>query len=171
MIFGLAVSQFLSLYLSSHPSLSPLIPLFPLVPLSGKLSLRFRSCFKILLLRTSSSQSNVRSRFLSRGCASVNDMCKLRIHVFENREWTRTELRIRSAKTTRRCISAACPSRISKAHLFSLFSLPSLSSLSCPPFSLFSLFSLSSLSSLSSLPCLSSRCLRCFCPDLVQQLF
>ena len=51
---------------------------------SGNTQLTFPVLFsKFWDLRASSRQPNFRLRFLSRGCASTNDVCKLRIHVFK----------------------------------------------------------------------------------------
>ena len=56
----------------------------PPYPGSGDTQLTFPVLFsKFWDLRTSSSQPNFRLRFLSHGCASTNDVCKLQIHVFK----------------------------------------------------------------------------------------
>ena len=58
--------------------------LFPPSKVSGNSQLTFPVLFsKFWDLRTSSSQPNFQLRFLSRGCASMNDVCKLRSRVFK----------------------------------------------------------------------------------------
>ena len=68
----------------SHLSLSSCLfrSLSPLV--SENTQLTFTVLFpKFWDLRTSSSQPKLRLRFLSPGCVSTNDVCKLRIHVLK----------------------------------------------------------------------------------------
>ena len=83
---------------------------------SGTTQLPFPVPFsKFGVLQASSIQPKYHLRFLSHGCAFTNDICKLRIHVFRNHEWTNTKLRIWLARLRKgACLQPEAGSHISK---------------------------------------------------------